>query len=211
MSEETPEQPQTEAPSASSEINTGEWLRESWELYKGNIGLLIGASIAAGFTTAITIGILGGAMSVGLFLIVARLLDGSEPKPKVTDVYKGLSSVLPALLFVIGIFAINMIASVVLSSIPGIGGILSTIGSLAIGTLLMFGIPLIAFQGLDPIPAAKKSVDTVMKDFMGYFVFNVVASVVGFCGVILFGIGVIFTMPVYFVALVIAYRKTFGA
>ncbi len=206
MSEEIPEQPQAAAAGV-PDVKTGDWLKEAFELYKSNFWLLFGAALIAGIIS-LTI-VLAGAMSVGLFLIVLRLLDGSEPRPSVGDVFKGFSALLPALLFVIGYVAIYTLASLILGSVPGIGGILSTLGSLAIGTLLMFGIPLIADKGLDPIPAAKLSAETVMKNFFGYLVFNIVASIAGGCGVILFGIGVFFTIPLYLVSIGVAYRKTF--
>ena len=65
------------------------WLKGGFELYKENFVLIFlatAATIALSFITAL---ILGGPLLVGLFLILFRLIEKSEPAPTIQDLSKG--------------------------------------------------------------------------------------------------------------------------
>ena len=187
------------------------WIKEAFQLYKENFGVLLVAGFLTGVVSLISLGILAGPLSAGLYLIIFRLIDKSEPAPSVMDVFKGLNKFLQTFAFFVGLIIVSFAVSALLQSIPGIGGILSFLGSIFLATLLMFGLPLIAEHDMDALTAAKTSVDTTMKNIFPYAGFFALAYLIGVCGVLAFGIGVIITIPYLLCAIGVAYRKTFSA
>ena len=67
-------------------MDVGAILGESWRIYVRDIVVLVIATLVAGLLTIVTIGILGGAMYAGLYLMVIdRIRDGKTPQ--VGDVF----------------------------------------------------------------------------------------------------------------------------
>src|SRR5664280_1788696 len=67
-------------------MDVGAVLGESWRIYVRDIVVLVVATLVAGFLTIVTIGILGGAMYAGLYLmVIERIRDGQTPR--VGDVF----------------------------------------------------------------------------------------------------------------------------
>jgi hypothetical protein len=67
-------------------MDVGAVLGESWRIYIRDIVVLTLATLVAGFLTIVTIGILGGAMYAGLYLmVIERIRDGKVPE--VGDVF----------------------------------------------------------------------------------------------------------------------------
>ena len=67
-------------------MDVGAILGESWRIYVRDIVVLVIATLVAGLLTIVTIGILGGAMYAGLYLmVIERLRDGTAPR--VGDVF----------------------------------------------------------------------------------------------------------------------------
>lgn len=67
-------------------MDVGAVLGESWRIYVRDFVVLVIATLVAGFLTIVTIGILGGAMYAGLYLmVIERVRDGTAPQ--VGDVF----------------------------------------------------------------------------------------------------------------------------
>ena len=79
--------------------NFGDWIKEGFDLYKDNLGLLILASLIAFLLSVVSLGILSGPMSAGLISILLRLRDGDPTPPAVGDVFQGFQFFLPSFLF----------------------------------------------------------------------------------------------------------------
>ncbi len=195
--------------SGTSDVKTGEWLKSGLDLYKSNFVLLFVSGLVTILIAIFSVGILAGPMIVGYYLLVLRLVDKSEPAPAIGDVFKGFSFFVQSLLFVVTWALINLAVSTLLDSVPGVGFLLSTVASIAIGAAVMFGLPLIADKGLDFIPASKASYARVSQNFLGFAVFSAVAGIVGFSGAILLGFGVFLTFPIFICAVAHAYRDSF--
>ena len=186
------------------------WLKGGFELYKENFVLIFlatAATIALSFITAL---ILGGPLLVGLFLILFRLIDKSEPAPVIQDLSKGFDFFLPALFFALSWVFIYYIGASITGAIPGIGGTLSFIFSSALTAVTMFGIPLIADKKLDFIKAYKKSIETIRPEIILYLLFSLTISIISTAGILLFIIGMFFTVPFNMCAIAVAYKDVFG-
>ena len=80
----------------------------------------------------------------------------------------------------------------------------------AAGAFLMFAILLIVDKQMDFWPASVESFNTVKLDFWPLLGLSIVAGILGYIGVILIGIGIIFTLPIYFCIITVAYRRIFA-
>lgn len=189
----------------------GDWIKEGFDIYKNNLGLLIVSSLIAFLLSGITLGILCGPMFAGLVLIVLKLRDGSQPPPVAGDVFQGFQFFLPSFLFCIVWGAIILVASLILSFIPCLGQVLTICIGLAAGAFLMFGLFLIVDKKMDFWSASMASIEKVKPAFFPFLGLAVVAGIIGEIGSLACGIGVIVTMPIYFTILAVTYRDVFGS
>jgi uncharacterized membrane protein len=90
-----------------------------------------------------------------------------------------------------------------------IGNIFCGIPGLIAAGLLMFTIPLIVDKRMQGIDAMKLSFETLKPDLVMATLFYVVVAVVGEIGMVGCGIGILFTLPLFFLSIAIAYRDFF--
>jgi uncharacterized membrane protein len=187
----------------------GDWIKEGFNIYKNNLGVLILSSLIAFILTGLTIGILGGPMFAGLIGIVLRLRDGEQPPPVVGDVFQGFQHFLPSFLFVIVWGLGVLVGSMMLSVIPCLGQLLSICLAVAASGFLMFGLFLIVDRGMEFWPASMASIEKVKPTFLPYLGLAVVAGIIGQIGALACGIGAFATMPIYFCIIAEVYRDVF--
>jgi hypothetical protein len=188
----------------------GDWIKEGFDLYKNNLGLLILSSLIAFLLSGVTLGILSGPMYAGLIGIVLRLRDGDPTPPVVGDVFQGFQFFLPSFLFGIVWGAIMVAGCLILVIIPCLGQLLSVCLVVAASAFLMFGLFLIVDRKMDFWPASMASIEKVKPTFFPYLGLAVVAGVIGQIGALACGIGACITMPIYFAIIAEAYRDVFG-
>ena len=191
-------------------VKFGAWIEQGFNLYKENFRTLVLASIFVVVLSTVTAGILAGPMLAGLVVLILELGSGKEPKPEAGRIFKGFDFFIPALLFIvvwgIGTFIVSLIAGV----IPVIGQLASLFAIYAAQALLMFGLFLIVDRQMEFWPASMESIQTVKSNFWPFFALAVVAGIIGSIGVIAFGIGVVFTIPIQGCILAVAYREVYG-
>jgi hypothetical protein len=90
-----------------------------------------------------------------------------------------------------------------------VGAIFCYLPGLILGALLMFTIPLIVDRRMDPIEAMKLSFETLKGDVVMATLFFLVCMFVGQIGGIACGIGALFTYPLFFLSIALAYRDFF--
>jgi uncharacterized membrane protein len=73
----------------------------------------------------------------------------------------------------------------------------------------MFALFLIVDKRMDFWPASMDSMDLVKTDFWPFLGLSLVAGILGYIGIIVFGIGIFLTLPIYFCIITVAYRKVF--
>jgi uncharacterized membrane protein len=188
----------------------GDWIKEGFEIYKNNLGVLILSSLIAFVLTGLTLGILGGPMFAGLIGIVLKIRDRQQPTPTVGDVFQGFQNFLPSFLFVIVWGLTILVGTLILSFIPCLGQLLSICLAFAASTFLMFGLFLIVEKKMDFWPASMASIDKVKPTFFPYLGLAVVAGIIGNIGSLACGIGAFATMPLYFTIISVVYRDVFS-
>lgn len=67
-------------------------MKDGLDLFKENMGLLIGASLVASLLSVFTLLIISGPMTVGILLVVRQCLKDKQNKPQIGDLFKGFSS-----------------------------------------------------------------------------------------------------------------------
>jgi len=189
-----------------TQVKFGEWIEKGFNLYKENFGLLILTFQVAGLLNAISFGILAGPMAAGTCLIILRLIDKTEPKPNVGDVFNGFSFFLQSFLFLLVWGIIIIIPGFILSIIPCLGPFLFLFANYAMITLLIFSIPLIADKKMDFWPASMQSINLIKTNFWAFLGFVIVSLLISGVGAIACGIGVFFTIPIGYCAIIVAYR-----
>ena len=192
-------------------VDIGKAFGEGWNMFKENMGVCILSVLVAGIVSGVTFGICAGPLTCGVYMILRRLAKKSEPKPTVGDVFKGFDLFLQAflLLFICGI--VYCVAQVVLMLIPVVGWLVLMLLCFVYGPVITWSLMLVANRGMK----WNEAVGLVLKStFGGKFtmpiVLGIVAGFVGGLGVILCGIGLIFTLPFSLCVYAAAYEQVFG-
>ena len=186
---------------ANGKVDIGGFISESWELYKGNFGLVCVATLIAMLLGVFTCGVLAGPMWAGLTLMIRRLSRKESPAPAVGDVFKGFDYFLQALLYVVVLVA----AAFVLGFIPMVG----QIGPALLMPLVMFTMCLIVDRKMEFWPAIMASYEKAKGDYVSLLVLSLVAGLISAAGGLLCGVGAILTAPFSTIVAVVAYRHLF--
>ncbi len=191
--------------------NFGDWIKEGFNLYKDNLGMLVIAFLIALILSICTAGILFGPMSAGMIVIVMKLLKKEQRLPNIGDVFQGFQFFLPSFLFMLIWGVISAIIVMILVFIPCVGPLLNLAFVLLLGTSLMFALFLIVDQKMDFWTASKTSFAMVQPSFFPFLGLFFVTGILGQIGSIACGVGIVLTMPLYYTILGVAYRDVFAA
>ena len=190
-------------------VRFGEWIENGFNIYKADFGPLVLASLIAILLGSVSFGILTGPMMAGMAVVTLQIFDKTQPPPTAGRVFQGFDYFLNSFLFFLVWGLMLMIASVILFIIPCIGFILAMFLIYAAQAFLMFGLFLIVDRKMDFWPASKESMNMVKSNFWPFLGLSVIASLIGGLGSIACGVGIIFTLPIQFCILAVAYREVF--
>lgn len=193
---------------AQVEVKFSEWFERGFEVYKKNFGVLVLASLVMVLLSMVSIGILAGPLTVGMALLVLRLVDGDPDKPDVGALFKGFAFFLPSFLFTLVWGLLAFVALTLLALVPCLGNIAGFALMLCLSTALTFGYFLMGDRGLDFWSASKESFAMVRDSFLPFLGLVTVAGLIADAGMLLCGIGMFFTIPVFFCVMAVAYRET---
>ena len=191
-------------------VKINEWLVEGFHVYKENFGVLLAASALTVILSILTAGILAGPLMAGLALMALRLYDRTENEVTAGNIFQGFRYFLPAFLFFL-IWGYGVgIASTLLNLIPLLGQAGTLILAFGVFSLTMFGLFLIVDNKRAFWPASTGSIQVVLTNLWPFLGFGALTLVVGQIGIVLCGIGLIFTLPLQFCILAVAYREIFS-
>lgn len=88
--------------------------------------------------------------------------------------------------------------------------ILSTLFDIFASLLLTFAVPIIIFENQSVEQAVRGSIERVMRNFGTVFLSGLVGGIIAVLGVLLFGIGLIFSLPFLFATLYALYAEERG-
>lgn len=190
----------------------GRAFNEGFALYKENFGLCLLAVLLACLVSGATFGICSGPMSVGLSLVLLRILRKDPVKPQAGDVFKGFNSFLPSFLVWLVLGIGSYIVSVILNIVPILGFLVGLV-------LSIFVVP--AAQALaiyfvaDQRATAGEAIGGAFKllgdgRFWMFALIAFVAGIVGALGLVVCVVGVIFTIPLAALIIASAYEQMYG-
>jgi uncharacterized membrane protein len=183
------------------EVKIGDWLKESFEAVKSDV---IGYALPALIIFIVCLTVIGilivGPLLCGFYYIIFQRMKGQQATTG--DLFKGFDVLWDALLAWVIIFAVTFIVG----HVPFLGIILSLLS----GAPFIFVFPLIWEKRLSFIDAIKESLQLFKERWSDLLPFYVVVSLVGAAGVVLVGIWVIFTLPIYVYATACLYRDWIG-
>lgn len=181
-------------------------------------------------------GAIHGVLYGGLYAFFLKIIRGQ--KAELSDAFSGFSPAFPQLLLAGGVtsfltlaaigllalpFLIAFIPSIILlvqhphSVWPAFPGVLAVLGILlgamagfCLAVLWIFTVPLVMDRKMEFWPAMELSRKVVMRHFWKVVGLVLSAGVLAVVGVLLCGIGLLFTMPIAFGALAYGYETIFG-
>lgn len=92
----------------------------------------------------------------------------------------------------------------------GIGLALCILPALVAMGLLMFSIPLVVDRKASGVEAIRRSFEMLKSQWLMATLFYVVAATIGCGGILLCGVGLLFTLPLYFLSIAVAYEDFVG-
>ncbi|MFA0809767.1 hypothetical protein [Microbulbifer epialgicus] len=137
-------------------------------------------------------------LAAGLMMIGIKIARGSETSG--TEVFAHFDKIIPLIITNI-IMGILILIGLFLLVIPGI----------YLMVAYMFAIPLIVDQNLGPWQALETSRKAITKNWFSFFGFTIATILILLAGFLALLIGAIWTLPLFFIAIGVAYRKVFGA
>lgn len=183
------------------EVKIGEWLKEGFEAVKADvIGYAFPALILFGVCITIVGTLIAAPLICGFYNIIFKRMKGQGSSTG--DLLKGFDVFLDA--FLAGIIFMALIF--VVSRIPVLGLILSFL----IGAAFIFVLPLIWEKRFSFIEAIRESFRLFKENWTQLLLFYFVGSLVGSVGILLLGIGIILTFPIYLYATACLYRDWVG-
>lgn len=189
--------PQPYIPPATASAQTGKWIGEAWEIVKTDIMMFALAALLFAVVGGAVPVILQGAMAVGFnILIVKKMVHG---RLDIGDMFKGFSFFAPAL-----------VAHILISLFSAIGIILCIIPGLVIAAMYMFTFLFIVDKRMEFWPAMQASADIVKKDYVGFTLFFLACGLLQVLGALACIVGLFVTIPIMYVAIVVAYRDLVG-
>ncbi len=193
---------------AQQELKIGPWLQAGFNIYKENFLLLIVVNLLALVLGKLTLGILAGPLLAGVALINLRLLDQSEPKPEIGDVFKGFDFFLDAFLLCLGCVVVSILAGILSLVIftKLIAVVFLIVFGILLHTLAAFALFYIVDKKMDCWPAVMAAFGALRTMFLPLAAIVVVTGIISMAGALVCGFGVIVTFPLYFSVLAVVYR-----
>lgn len=201
----------------------GDVLREAWAKTDGSkasfaiaflmyLAVYVGVGFVIGLVTAIfdRVGfevfdvldqlipvVIGMPMAAGMAMFGVRRSVDVQSSPTIVLSYFHLW--LP-------IFALTLLMYIVVA----IGLVLLVIPGLYLAVSYMLALPLLVDKKLDPWEALETSRKALTNHWLDFFGISLVLGLINLATIVTLGIGLIWTLPMTYIALGILYRKVFG-
>jgi hypothetical protein len=136
-------------------------------------------------------------LMMGNFVVAAKLMHRQTPQFR--DFFSGFYCFWP-------LFLVSLVSSILIA----IGMVLLIIPGIYLLVGYLFAPSLVVDQGLDFWPALELSRKTINPVWFSFFVFMLLLTGVNLAGILLFGLGLLATIPLSFCAWTVAYGDLFG-
>lgn len=197
-------------------MDLGKYVSQAWALITQNLALFLVSYLIVGLLTSIPLVglVIGGPLLIGFYRVMQRRIQGEQPA--MGDVFQGFQqfgrgfiTMLLLLLCGIAIAIPVVIIVVLLMFIPCLGHILAVLLYLAValvaGAFFYFVWPIVVFTEASPTEAISKSIKFAMANLWPMVLLNIVTGLIAGAGMIVCGVGMIFTVPLALAIQVYAY------
>ncbi len=191
-------------------LDMGVCFKKAFDVYKKNLGLLIGASFIASLLMSLTVGILTGPILAGLMVLVLKLVDGKDDAA-FSNIFESFDLFVTTFLICLAWGAAFYAAYAILGMIPVLGFLVSIVLAGAYSVFLSFAIMQVVEKKEGFQEASKSAFELLKKNLWMLIAYGVLASLASSVGIVACGFGVIVTMPIYFVLMAVAYRQCASA
>lgn len=182
-------------------MNLEKNLQKSIDLYLNNFGLVFLSTLMAAILSLISFGILTGPLFGGLLILNLKIL---RDKPAAfNEIFAHFDKFLPTLVICLA----SGICSLIAGKIPVIGSFISIILGPFILITTSFAIITIIEKGATPIAAVKAGITFFKTDPLIIWIYGLIASILSAIGAIIFGIGILLTLPFAMVCMSVAYQE----
>ncbi len=190
---------------------------EAWKLVQPNLGTWIGATIVylvCIIAVNVVVGVVAGRSMAGngigslLGSIVGFFLQCGMSRMAIKQV-RGERVEIADMFSVTDVIGSIVIGSILYSLLTLIGLVLCILPGLVLIGLLMFMPLFIVDQRMDATTALSTSINALKTDVLMATLFVFVAGILVVVSAIPCGIGLLFTVPVYFVSIALLYRDFF--
>lgn len=200
--EQNPTAPESDVVVSNYTFNFGQYLSSGWSVFASKMGGFIGFTFLLLIINVVlgVIPVLGTIASVvinaplaaGYYIVARKIMNGEETQ--FGDFFKGFDFFLPLFL-----------ASLISSIFIGIGMLLLIIPGLYLAIGYMFTAQFVINRNMSFFDAMEASRKLITKKWFIFFAFSLVIGLINVVGLILLGIGALFTIPFTICALAVAY------
>ena len=217
-----------EALSRGYDFRIGELLGESWRLVKGTKGIIIGGALVFYGVMLVASLVLGGAFGVlGLFsagsagAVIGELAFGILATALAYPFMAGVSMVgirraagqplsFNEIFSHFGRAAPVFVTALIMTVLFYVGTLLFIIPGLYLGVAYALAIPLVVERGLSPWQALEASRKAITQHWFKVFGLFLLLALIFMVSAIPLGIGLVWSMPLFVVAMGVLYRTIFG-
>jgi len=196
------------------QVDIGGNLSRAWNLMTQNLGVFLGLGVIVLVFQSISYGLsvmgepaamlsylfnwgVGPIIGAGMFIVTARAVMGN--KPDLGEFTKGLG-------YYLQVFLLNIVMGILIM----IGIFLLIIPGIYLAVAWSLAQMLIIDRDLDFWTAMETSRRIVTRNWWTVFGAVIVFGLVGISGAIVFGVGMLFTMPLAMIAVVMLYEGIIG-
>ncbi len=176
-------------------------VKPNWKILMAYTAIYLGAMFVL-FSIDLQFGqivqmVVSGPISAGYYLSIKRILDG-----------KHLS--IPNFLEGFQIFLPTMLVFMVVNLLTTLGTAFYILPGALIATIYLFAMPLVVFGKINFWNAMESSRIIIMSKFWDALLFGATIIGINVIGVLALGVGVLFTIPLSYTLILVAYEDIYG-
>lgn len=182
-------------------MNLEKNLQKSIDLYLNNFGIIFISTLVASILSVISFGILTGPLFGGLLILNLKILR--EQPAAFNEIFAHFDKFLPTLLLCLA----SGICSFIAGNIPVMGAFVGIVLSPFILIITAFAIITILEKNYTPFLAVKAGIAFFKTAPMIIWIYALITSILTAIGAILFGVGVLLTIPFATICTAVAYQE----
>lgn len=184
---------------ANSDLSVGKYMSEGWELFKGNA-----VNFAAAALVVLLVNVVASAIPFAGLLVAGPLLGGLSLMA--LDAVKGEKPGVGRMGGVSDFLAPTVIIGILTGVFGFVGSMLLILPGILVFGWYMFSYMIALDTGVGGWAAMERSRAYGFSNHLGVFIFALAILVVNLIGALLFGIGLLVTLPMTTLAVAAAYR-----